>query len=240
MGDGTFSKSQVDALISHVDATIGRDKKQWAAWPGGWPGELGTALIDAVFSARATYKTKRGRGIHAQVVEWQASTGDARISVAALRSEIEAATPSEWARRFGNEQHSPGRPPEALGGPTKAAAALEAAQLLGSADPPVDSAADVTDANAAQVRRLLLDVPGIGYATANYFLMLLGRPGVKPDRMVHRFINDAMTAAGQPDRLSDPAAEALVNAAASEIGSEGYQLEHAIWKWESDRAAGST
>lgn len=232
-----FSKGQVDALISHVDATIGRDKKEWVAWPGGWPGEIGTALIDALFSARATYKTKRGRGIHSQVVEWQASAGDSRTSLAALRSEIESGTPSEWARRFGNEQHSPSRPSEAPGGPTKAAAVLEAAQLLGSVDPPVDRAADVADANADQVRRLLLGVPGIGYATANYFLMLLGRPGVKPDRMVHRFIDDAMAAADQPGRLSDAAAEALVNAAADQIGSEGYQLEHAIWKWESDRAA---
>jgi len=34
-------------------------------------------------------------------------------------------------------------------------------------------------------------VPGIGYATANYFLMLLGAAGIKPDRMIHRFLQEA-------------------------------------------------
>ena len=44
----------------------------------------------------------------------------------------------------------------------------------------------------ASVTDALRSVPGIGYATSNYFLMLLGAPGVKPDRMVHRFLRGAL------------------------------------------------
>ena len=55
----------------------------------------------------------------------------------------------------------------------------------------VDSAADISDENADLVNPALRSKQGIGFATTNYFLILLGRPGVKPDRMVHRFLEDA-------------------------------------------------
>lgn len=48
-------ESAVDAVrqaVAVIDAT------EFAAYGGGWPGEIGTALVDAVFSIRATYQSQ--------------------------------------------------------------------------------------------------------------------------------------------------------------------------------------
>ena len=55
----------------------------------------------------------------------------------------------------------------------------------------INIAGHITAANTATAKRVFQSVPGIGYATASYFLMLLGAPGIKPDRMIHRFLQDA-------------------------------------------------
>lgn len=238
MGDGQITERQVDALVAHVKAEIGTDPKKWESWPGGWPGEIGTALVDAVFSARGNLSSSRGGGVRAQVTQWRSGAGDACSSLSALRAQIAVATPHGWAVAFGNEQHSPGRFASAQGGPTMAAAVLEGATLLGTVTPPVDAASDVTETNADQVRQMLRGVPGVGFATSNYFLMLLGLPGVPADRMLHRFISLAMPASAEPRRLSDAAAQAVLDAAAVQLGVEGIDLEHAIWKHERDRGAG--
>ena len=80
----------------------------------------------------------------------------------------------------------------------------------------------------------LRSVPGIGYATTNYFLMLLGAPGVKPDRMIHRFLRQATGHA-----FSNAQADSVVCAAAERLGVQPNRLDHAIWSFESYRAQGS-
>ncbi len=225
----------LERVLSHIDSTITRDPEEWANWPGGWAGRIGTALVDAVYSARATYSTKHGRGVLPLVQAWQASQGadSSTSSLVALIKEIRAEEPHPWAVRFGNEQHSPRRSADATGGPWKSAAVLEAAINLRKLS--IDSAADITDENAAAVKAALRSVQGIGFATTNYFLMLLGRPGVKPDRMVHRFLMDATC-----HKWSDTQANDLIVAAAAQIGTGGvppHELDHAIWSFESRKAA---
>jgi hypothetical protein len=63
--------------------------------------------------------------------------------------------------------------------------------------------------------------------------MLLGAPGVKPDRMVHRFLYDA---AGHA--FSDPQAENVIKAVAGQLDVQPHVLDHAIWRYESSKAAG--
>ena len=191
----------------------------------------GTALIYAVYSARATYLTKHGKGVLPLVKTWRAGAGSSCTSLTALATEIENAGTREWAKAFGNEQHSPSRPADAPEGPWKSDAVLEAALGLKALD--VDAAAQITDENAHEVKGTLMTVQGIGFATANYFLMLLGRPGVKPDRMVHKFLKDATRAT-----WSNAAATNLVVGAAQSIGGvEPHELDHAIWRYESKLAA---
>ena len=86
---------------------------------------------------------------------------------------------------------------------------------------------------APTAQRVLAAVPGIGRGTANYFLMLLGAPGARPDRMVHRFLRDA---AGHA--FSDAQAESAVIAAAERLSVQPHVLAHAIWRYESSKAAG--
>ena len=82
------------------------------------------------------------------------------------------------------------------------------------------------------MQHVLASVPGIGRATASYFLMLLGAPGAKPDRMVHRFLSDA---AGHP--FPNAQAEIAVIAAAERLHVQPHVLDHAIWRYESSKAA---
>jgi hypothetical protein len=115
----------------------------------------------------------------------------------------------------------------------KSAPVLEAAINLRALS--IDSAAEITDENAAAAKAALRSVQGIGFATTNYFLMLLGRPGVKPDRMIRRFLVDATDQGWTNAQAND-----LVVAAAAQIGARGvapHELDHAIWSFESRKAA---
>ena len=105
----------LDQVLASVAARIG-GVESWKQWPGGWRGDIEAALVDAVFSARAVYKTKSDRGIYPRVVAWRNSRGRERYSLNALLDEIDSLGISEWASRFGNNQVSPHRPATAPGG----------------------------------------------------------------------------------------------------------------------------
>src|SRR6187401_1076279 len=86
------------AIATPLTAAIERDQigpgSVWFPWPDGWRGEISTALIDAIYSARATYTTKRGRGIHALVSSWsKGHTIQQRDSLIALSNEIASLGP---------------------------------------------------------------------------------------------------------------------------------------------------
>jgi hypothetical protein len=216
------------AVLAHIDETIGASTN-WTEWPGGWRDDIESALIDAVFSARAVYKSKHGRGVHSLVLTWQQKRTRTPYTLSALSAEIDAVGPEAWAQAFGSMQRSPSRHPDSPGGPTKAAAVREAAAALAQAN--IESAKDINTENAEKVKTVLRGVDGIGYATSNYFLMLLGAPGVKPDRMIHRFLRDAT---GR--QLTDKYADQILTAAAEELQTEPHRLEHAVWWYESDKA----
>ena len=213
---------QAQQLVDQLRAdNLTPDGAAWTPWPGGWRAEISTALIDAVFSARATYKTSGGAGVHAQVVRWRELQPAHRDSLRELRDEIETAGPEAWARTFGNMQHSPGRSLRRPGAPWKSAAVLEAAEAVNTraldTGSDIDSASDVTIANAKTVATALVSVPGIGCVTANYFLMLLGHPGVKADTMIRRYV-----------------ARATSRNSAS-VNDDVVHLEHSIWAFERQR-----
>jgi hypothetical protein len=216
------------AVLAHIREAIGASPN-WTEWPGGWRDDIESALLDAVFSARAVYRSKHGRGVHSLVVTWQQKRTRTQSTLSALSAEIDAIGPDAWAEAFGSMQWSPSRHPDSPGGPTKAAAVREAAAALVQAN--IMSAGDINTENAEKVKTVLRGVDGIGYATSNYFLMLLGAPGVKPDRMIHRFLRDAT---GR--QLSNKYADQVLTAAAEELRTEPHRLEHAIWWYESDKA----
>ena len=67
--------------------------------------------------------------------------------------------------------------------------------------------------------------------TATYFLMLLGKDGVKPDRMIRRFVNAALAAENLGSATSDQAGTLLTRAHARD--GHGVSLtayEHTVWR----------
>jgi hypothetical protein len=57
--------------------------------------------------------------------------------------------------------------------------------------------------------------------------------GVKPDRMIKRYVAKAI---GQtPSELENRKAGALVKAAAKRMGCNVYALDHTIWRYQSNR-----
>ena len=215
-------------ILAHVHATIG-EREQWARWPGGWPHDIESALVDAVFSARAVYRSEHGRGIYGNVVAWQRMRNRRIYSLDALLAEIDVAGVSSWADSFGNHQVAPRRPVTAPLGRSKAAAVRQAAWTLRQED--INLAGHITTANSALVRHALQSVPGIGYATVSYFLMLLGAPGIKPDRMILRFLREATGRS-----FTNTHAEQALRAAAEMLGAQPHELDHAIWRYQSTLA----
>jgi len=79
-----------------------------------------------------------------------------------------------------------------------------------------------------------LGVPGQRSGiTWHYVQMLAGIPGIKPDRMITRFVADTL---GLPRKSVKPhfALEALM-ATAHEMGLPPTDLDHGIWQWQRRR-----
>lgn len=70
---------------------------------------------------------------------------------------------------------------------------------------------------------------GVGRATSNFFLIVIGVDGAKADTMVIGFAERAL---GR--RVGQAEAEELVASAAKRIGCRQIELDHAIWQFESD------
>lgn len=65
----------MDALIDAFERdvrTIPRD--QFEVYKKGWEGQIGMALVDAVYSKQTRYKTKRGKGLLPRLLAFQGNT----------------------------------------------------------------------------------------------------------------------------------------------------------------------
>lgn len=222
------TSTDVDRLIAEINRTLG-DPTTWTEWPGGWPGDIEAALVDAVFSARSVYRSKRGHGVYNRVSAWRESRRRKAFSLRALVEEIDKFGVEDWAKRFGSRQTSPGRKDRDPGGPTKAATVRQAAECL--VEYGFNVAADIDRHRNDEVKKLLRSVPGVGYATTNYFLMLLGASGVKPDRMIRRYLERALG-----KEVTNGNADQIVVCVAARLGVQPHVLDHAIWSWERARS----
>jgi hypothetical protein len=69
--------------------------------------------------------------------------------------------------------------------------------------------------------------------TWHYVQMLTGIPGVKPDRMICRFVADAL---GMPRRaVTTEFALRTLTAEAAEMGMSPTDLDHDVWQWQRGR-----
>lgn len=193
----------------------------------GWAGEADTALIDAVFSARAKYDAV----VLPLVKRWQASgLRDARRQLASL-AELD---PDDLLAVVKNRQRVPGRDSNR---PLKVQAVIDAAaRLTAEGLATADSVVKAAEQDGKAVRRIVEGRhvqsgarTGIGLATSSYFLMLLGIQGVKADTHVVRWVRRAVG----DDSLDPARVESLLRDAADVLGENPIHVDHAIWAAQS-------
>lgn len=204
-----------------------------ATWthPGGYPDGLALCIIDSVQSTGVKYGSvrrvaERYRNYRmAQDGEPASDGADVLLTTFA-----ELGGPEAWAGMIGNQNKTS----SARGAPLKALAIRDAA--AGLVERGVVTAGDfraavADEAEAAEVRQGWCGVIGqASGVTWHYVQMLAGVPGVKPDRMIIRFVADALE---QPtSRVGRSFAVDVVSAAAVELGVEATTLDHVIWQWQ--------
>ncbi len=208
-------RDDVRSLRAYVARELGDELVEW---PGGRPGEVEVALVDAVMSIRARY----GRpgpaptGVHRAVAAYRRLRGDAPLDD--LRA-LAAVSAAELARAVGGQR---------TGGVLKAEAIVRAAAALASVGA---TCADHIQPADEQQKRAYTSVQGLGWVTWEYLGMLLGRPGVKADRWVVQAVSKAV------DReVAAVGARDVVLATADDMGESPTRLEHALWAYERTRA----
>lgn len=206
----------VDRLLQQVERELPTD---WEAWPGGWPGEIEVALLDAVFSIRARYS-----GVRRVIDRWREHRGPGPLdALQELAAYVER--PDDLVEVLGSRQRVPG------GSATKAAAVANAARRLVDGGVVSSRAFDPRDPDQ---RRAYVGVAGLGDVTWTYLGMLLGTPGVKADTMIRRFVSRS-----QGRDVGADEARRLVGGAADRLGCDPIALDHAVWAHERSQRGGN-
>lgn len=212
----TYS-AQLDAIVAAVRAI---PEENFTAYRGGYPQEISTALIDAVFSIRARYDSKfPGSGVRNRVQAFREEHGDAVNDLSALV----ALGANPIAQVMGSSM---------TGGRLKAEAVVEAAE--GYSDAGVNTADELRAIDSEQAKRIYTTVPGLGHVTFEYFSMLLGIPGVKTDVMIRRFVSNALKVANLGDVDAATARKLIIDAhRQTGLGESLTHFDHAVWLSES-------
>lgn len=195
---------------------------------------LPLCIIDAVFSIGVRYETTqatverfcRNTGWR-KFAESREERGAGANSNRDLLDLFEGLSGEDLAISFfGNRQRT-----SAKSGILKA----EAVRLFAAAlrEAKIENFADLTPSSIELSEALVLNLPGQSSGISfDYFQMLAGNDNlVKPDRMVQRFVAQAV---GMPSEPSPRLTGALVRLAARELSSRGYSwtplsLDYAIW-----------
>nr|WP_281722043.1 hypothetical protein [Nitrosomonas nitrosa] len=227
----------VAKLADHVEAV--------GLVPSGVPDEyryasLPICVIDAVYSIGVTYtSTKATVARFCERHDWPrlAATRDDRGAGSHGLNELlhlyVGLEPEEAADRlFGNRQRTSTR-----SGILKA----EAVRLFSDAlvRCGIDHFDDITDERIEQAEATVLALPGQGSGIAfDYFRMLAGNDDlIKPDRMVLRFVANALGLAAEPTPRQ---AALLVRLAARKLSGKNpewtpLKLDYAIWHYQSSK-----
>jgi len=213
--------SRIDAVVKAVSVI---EEAEFTAYRGGWRGEIGTALVDAVFSIRAKYNAADpAKGVSGRVRRFREMYPQTRNNLSELVAIGEAAI-----REIMGDTVTGQRP--------KAVCVVEAAEVLTSLAPAVNTANDALNAGAKTIKQAYTSVRGLGPVTADYFLMHLSVDGVKADTMIRRFVDRALLAEGLRETTGwKEAKDLIINA--YEIDPRGASslnaFDHGIWRVES-------
>lgn len=206
----------VHALIEHIGTALPDDRSRW---PSSRPYEAEAALLDAIFSARATYGTPTS-GVRRVVADWRAHRDAPLDDLSALAAFSD--TPDHLAEILGNRQRVPGNYT------TKAeAAALAAAALV---DAGIVDSGRIGDGRGA--RDALTSVPGLGRVTWETFVLQLGLVGPAALETLRGFVAEAL---GESPETDADALELLAAAAETEDIPPATLL-NTVWRHGRSRA----
>lgn len=208
--------TEVRALVALICDVLPHEHPHW---PPGWPDEIEAALLDAVFSARATYGTPTS-GVRRVVARWRDHRGGRLDDLTALAAFTDGT--DRLTDILGNRQRVPGNYS------TKADAAARAAAALVHAG--VDSGGRLGDGRSAW--EAVTTVPGLGTATWETFVLQLGLVGPAALDAVREFVREAVD---QPP-ATDMGVLRLLAAAAESLGVPQTALLNAVWRSRRTRA----
>jgi hypothetical protein len=214
-----------NALVAACRELLGA-MDEWVD-PRGYPDSLALCVIDSIWSVGVQYggvdhviQAYRGaRGERADhdgasdLVGWIASVGG--------------------AEGFASEVHNHQRSFASTEAPLKAEVVAEAAAML--ADKQIETIADfraIAHAIGGPVEAAWLALPSQSSGiTWRYMCILAGLPDVKPDRMIRRFVANAL----RLDDVTTYRAHQAVLHVAGELGVSARRLDHRIWQYQSGR-----
>ena len=201
--------------------------------PPGYRDGLALCLIDSLQSTGVTYSS-----VENVVARYRSYRGEQcgdpnRDGVPELLATFdELDGPHGWAQKIGNNNRTSTR-----SGVLKSQAIQDAARVLHEAG--IETAADLREAaqdeaHLARIRTAWCAVTGQRRGiTWHYVQMLAGIPGVKPDRMVCRFVADALglSSTGVTPQFSLE----ILTAAAEDMNLSPTDLDHAVWQYQRSR-----
>ncbi len=204
--------ADIDKVLAYIETTI----TEWRDMFDGWPGNVELALIDAVLSIQARYGTNPETGVLGALGRYRDSSGRDSWDDLEVLASLE---PGALMATLANRQKT--------GGVTKAEAIINAARRFTAIG--VRHSADILADSSAQ-RDAYCGTRGLGPITWEYFLMLLGNDGVKPDVLVTRFVEEALD---RPVEYTEVIA--IVTEAAARLAKPVGALDHTIWNYMNKR-----
>ncbi|KQU29382.1 MULTISPECIES: hypothetical protein [unclassified Rhodococcus (in: high G+C Gram-positive bacteria)] len=200
-------RSTRTATATAVDAVIPRET--WPFWFPGWAGDVEAALLDAVFSSRATYGGPT-TGVRRVIAAWRRSRCGAVDDLRALTT-LDADV-------VDNRQRVPGNHSTKADAARAVAAALLAVGVTRATD--VDGSETQHDA--------FVSVAGVGELSWECFLGALGVASPLSDAGVDDFLRVtlAVTVDGVEDR------NAVLDAVAGDLDTDRATLRHAVWRYQ--------
>ncbi|WP_409429289.1 hypothetical protein [Mycobacterium sp. SMC-11] len=220
----THTAEQLQSLVTRCEQFRGN------AAPQGYRDGLALCIVDSIQSTGVKYSSVEK--VVDRYRDYRRTQGGdpKRDGVPELLATFEElGGPDCWAKEIGNRNRTSTR-----GGVLKAEAIRYAAQALATEG--VETTGALRDATGDEDRLARLGTAWravVGQRsgiTWHYVQMLAGIQGVKPDRMICRFVADSLTVPRKT--MTTEFAGAIVTAAATAMGVSPTDLDHAIWQWQ--------
>jgi hypothetical protein len=197
---------------------------------------LAVAIIDAVWSIGVKYASVENvLARYREARSGQGANADEDTAADFIDFVEQLGGPDAFAEQVNNRQRTSSK-----SGILKAEAVLREARML--AEEQIVVPQDVLSADDARLETLSgrwAEVPGQSSLVSwHYFLMRAGVQGVKPDRMIRRFVARALRRPG-PQAVGTEEARYLVAATAEWLGVDPSELDHEIWDYERQRKRGA-